>query len=255
MSDLLARYDRELRGYSEVWSTGDWHRDGPLWLGDYGDAGMVSYHDLPAAEAEHWIARAVDHFANHTEVAEFEWKTRGHDPLPDLPAQLLAAGFVAGELETVMAGELRHLVDVEPSAGLSVRRIDQLPDAAQWLARADEVQREVFGEFTPLAVRIADAPELSEAWVVEADGRIITVGRSEFVPDTEFVGLWGGSTLAPYRGRGSYRLLTAARARSALDRGYSLAYVDCSPMSRPILQRSELEAVTTTTPYLWHRPD
>jgi hypothetical protein len=28
---------------------------------------------------------------------------------------------------------------------------------------------------------------------------------------------------------------------------------DCTPMSRPILERSGLVAVTTTTPYVWTR--
>ena len=48
--------------------------------------------------------------------------------------------------------------------------------------------------------------------------------------------------------------LTAARARSALDRGVRWLNSDCTEMSRPILERSGLVAVTTTTPYVWTRP-
>jgi hypothetical protein len=47
--------------------------------------------------------------------------------------------------------------------------------------------------------------------------------------------------------------LVSARARSALARGFRYIQSDCTPMSRPILERSGLLAVTTTTPYIWTR--
>ena len=71
---------------------------------------------------------------------------------------------------------------------------------------------------------------------------------------TEFAGIWGGSTLPEWRGQGIYRALTAARARAALAEGVRYINSDCTAMSRPILERSGLVAVTTTTPYVWRRP-
>ena len=56
-----------------------------------------------------------------------------------------------------------------------------------------------------------------------------------------------------WRGKGIYRALTAARARAALDEGVRYINSDCTAMSRPILERSGLVAVTTSTPYVWHR--
>ncbi len=79
------------------------------------------------------------------------------------------------------------------------------------------------------------------------------MGRLEVIPDTEFAGLWGGGTLPGWRGRGVYRALTAARARSALERGVRYLHSDSTEFSRPILERSGLLAVTTTTPYVWQR--
>ena len=70
---------------------------------------------------------------------------------------------------------------------------------------------------------------------------------------TDFAGIWGGSTLPDYRGRGIYRALVAARASSAVERGIRFIHSDCTDMSRPILERSGLQAVTTTTPYVWTR--
>ena len=69
-------------------------------------------------------------------------------------------------------------------------------------------------------------------------------------PETEFCGMWGGSTLAQWRGRGLYRALTSYRARLALERGYRYARVDTSPDSRPILIGLGMQAVADTRPYL-----
>jgi GNAT superfamily N-acetyltransferase len=82
---------------------------------------------------------------------------------------------------------------------------------------------------------------------------VVSAGRLDFVEGTDFAGLWGGATLPEWRGHGIYRALTAARARAALAEGVRFLQSDCSPMSRPILERSGLVAVTTSTPYVWHR--
>jgi GNAT superfamily N-acetyltransferase len=92
-----------------------------------------------------------------------------------------------------------------------------------------------------------------ELWAAEADSRIVSAGRLEPVPGSDFAGIWGGSTLKEWRGRGIYRALTAARARSALRLGKTLINSDSTEYSRPILERYGFLKVSTTTPYLWHR--
>ena len=62
-----------------------------------------------------------------------------------------------------------------------------------------------------------------------------------------------GATLPAWRGRGIYRALTAERARSALRLGRTLINSDSTEFSRPILERSGLVKVSTTTPYTWTR--
>jgi predicted GNAT family acetyltransferase len=73
------------------------------------------------------------------------------------------------------------------------------------------------------------------------------------VAGTLFAGIWGGATVPAWRGRGIYRALTAARARSALRMGKTLIHSDSTEHSRPILERSGLVRVSTTTPYVWRR--
>jgi GNAT superfamily N-acetyltransferase len=114
----------------------------------------------------------------------------------------------------------------------------------------------VFGD--PVSEAMADALLLRlsradgmELWVGEASGQIVTAGRLEPVPNSDFAGIWGGATLPEWRSQGIYRALTAARARSALALGKTLIHSDSTEYSRPILERSGLVAVSTTTPYLW----
>ena len=117
---------------------------------------------------------------------------------------------------------------------------------------------EAFGD--PASTRTADAllrrlalDDGMELWVAQAGGRIVSTGRLEPVAGSDFAGLWGGATRAEWRGRGVYRALTAARARSALARGKALVHSDSTEHSRPILERSGLVRVSTTTPFHWRR--
>lgn len=261
---LLAAYDSQLRGEAEVAMAPYWDTAGPLWRAAYGERGQVSYEDLAGHDLEGLVAATVAFYSARPEIHEFEWKTRGHDDLPGLYDVLLAAGFVAEEVETVMVGEAAALaVDVSPPEGVVVRRIDTDPDRERLLAATAALQRDVFGRGgggESLLDRVERREGGMEVWVAQTaevtdppyEG-LVSAGRLEFVPDTDFAGLWGGATLPQWRGQGIYRALTAARARSALARGARWLQSDCTEMSRPILERSGLVAVTTTTPYVWTR--
>ncbi len=260
---LLAAYDAQLRGVAEVQGSVSWDRSGPLWRGLFTDSGFVSYESLESLGSieavDALIAETVAHFAALPEVGEFEWKTRGHDWPPDLDQHLTAHGLEPDEVETVMVGEASSLaVDVDLPDGLSVRRVDDLPEPerATVIREASTMQHDVFGA-GPSGDQVLDRLERMQGaetfWVAEADGRVVSAGRLNRVTGTEFAGLWGGATLPEWRGKGIYRALTAARARFALAEGVRFMHSDCSAMSRPILERSGLVAVTTTTPYVWKR--
>jgi len=262
---LLAAYDAQLRGAAEVQGAVSWDRSGPLWRALFNDSGFVSYESLASlgsAEAvDALIADTVTYFAGQAQVEQFEWKTRGHDWPPDLGERLRSHGIEPEEVETVMVGEASHLaVDVELPAGVRVRRVDQLPDREAVIAEACEIAAGIFGAGgtgADMLERLDRMEGREQFWVAEAvtdeGSHVVCSGRIAFVPDTEFAGIWGGSTLPEWRGKGIYRALTAARARAALDEGVRFINSDCTAMSRPILERSGLIAVTTTTPYVWRR--
>lgn len=258
---LLAAYDAQLRGSAEVQGAESWDQSGPLWRALFSDGAFVSYDSLTelgsGEEVDRLIADTVAHFAAIPQVKEFEWKTRGHDWPPDLDARLRAHGLEPDDVETVMVGEAAHLaVDVDLPTGVTVRRVDDQPDRDAVVREASDMQRAVFGvgHTGDDALARLDRMEGRETfWVAEADGQVVSAGRLNRVEGTEFAGLWGGATLPEWRGRGIYRALTAARARFALSEGVRYLNSDCTVMSRPILERSGLVAVTTTTPYVWRR--
>jgi GNAT superfamily N-acetyltransferase len=263
---LLAAYDAQLRGAAEVQGSLHWDRSGPLWRARDRREGFVSYESLEEVGApdavDALIAETVAYFAGPPEVEECEWKTRGHDWPADLDQRLRAHGLEPDEVETVMVGEASHLaVDVALPDGVTVRRVDQLPERQALVTEASEVAAQIFGDGPAgeeMLERLDRTQGLEQFWVAEAateeGSRVVCSGRLARVEGTEFAGIWGGSTLPEWRGKGIYRALTAARARAALADGVRYINSDCTAMSRPILERSGLVAVTTTTPYVWRRP-
>ncbi len=262
--ELLTAYDDQLRTDAEMARAHDVVREGPLLWAVFDHGGFVSYRDLGGVEGDDLdalIARTVAHYRDDTDVASFEWKSRGHDLPADLGERLVAHGLVADPLETVMIGEASSLaVDVPladtPAGPVVVRRILPGPDAEADVTRMLEAQESIFGtgRGPSVASSLAELESgSSEFWIAEVDGRIVSGGRLTPVEGTEFAGVWGGSTLPDYRGRGIYRALVSARAASAMERGIRFIHSDCTDMSRPILERSGLRAVTTTTPYVWTR--
>ncbi len=256
---LLSAYDDQLRTAAETAGALTVGRHGPLHLATFaGGRGFVTYRDLDGADAEQiadLVAAAVSHFEADPELTHAEWKSREHDRAPGLHEALLAHRFEPDEPESIMLGEAAGLaVDVPLPTGVSLRLVTAEQDVRAMAA----MQGEVFGDPVTessgddLLDRLARHDGI-ELWVAEAGDEIVSAGRLEPVPNTEFAGIWGGATREGWRGRGIYRALTAARARSALALGRTLIHSDSTELSRPILERSGLIKVSTTTPYIWRR--
>jgi hypothetical protein len=85
-------------------------------------------------------------------------------------------------------------------------------------------------------------------------GEPVSIGRLYTHPDSAFGGLYGGGTLAAFRGRGFYRATVAARARDARELGARYLLVDALPTSRPILESLGFQHLTDTWPCEWAPP-
>ena len=257
VDELRAAYDAQVRTSSSAHLSPDeelsW--DGPLMRVTGGHRGFVGYRDLAGLagpELDALIERTIEHFDARGQA--FEWKWHQHDQPADLADRLRAHGFEPEEPETVLVGLAADLTEVPPLDGVELRevvtesefralgRLQSEVWAADWTWLGDELMARravegdrlrVFGAYAP------GAEMLSAAWL-------------SLNPGTEFAGLWGGATLAAWRGRGIYRALVGLRAQLAVDSGYRYLQVDASPDSQPILRRLGFVPVATTRPFI-HR--
>lgn len=258
--EYLEAYDNQLRTDAETLGAVAVRRLGPLQLVTMpGGRGFVTYRDLGSAHAATiaaWVGETVAHYRADAAIKAVEWKTREHDHAPGLRDTLLCHGFRPEEPESIMIGEASLLtVDVPLPDGVTLRQVTRAPEVHALCA----MQHDVFGDRDPaqemahnllLRLRRGDGMQL---WVAEAGGQVVSGGRLDPVPGTDFASIWGGATRPEWRKRGIYRALTAARARSALTLGKRLLHSDSTEYSRPILERAGLVKVSTTTPYVWQR--
>ncbi len=120
------------------------------------------------------------------------------------------------------------------------------------------VHDEVFGDHSGLAdelrAGLAREPAAVAAVVAWAQGTPIAAGRVEFHAGADVAGLWGGGTVAAWRGRGVFGSLVAHRAALAATRGVRDLHVDASADSGPILERLGFVELATTTRSRTGRP-
>lgn len=256
---LLSAYDEQLRTDAETSSAIAVTSLGVLRLVEFaGGRGFVTYRDLGGSDAER-IRQLVDaaraFFEANPAITSVEWKTRGHDRAPGLHDALVAHGFVPEESESIMLGEVTSLVaDVPLPDGVTLRKIRDEPEVRSMCVMQDCVFGiDTFEARTDEIMSRLRRNDGMELWIAEAADEIVSTGRLEPVVGTDFAGIWGGATVKEWRGKGIYRALTSARARSALALGKTLIHSDSTEFSRPILERSGLIKVSTTTPYIWRR--
>lgn len=256
-AELLAVYDAQLRAHvPERLPAGVVvEHDGPVtrFIG-FWSQGWVEYHDLGDIDEQaldELIGRQIERFAEIPQ--RFEWKLHGHDRPAFLVDRLLAAGLRPEERETVVIAAITDLdLSTQPPEGVVLREVHERVD----LDRIEAMEAEVWGEdgathAQDLEHERAADPDRLRIVVAEAGDTVVSAGWIRFPTGTEFGTLWGGSTLAAWRGRGIYRSLVAHRARLALEHGRRYIEVDASDDSRPILERLGFRPVTTTTPYIF----
>ncbi|NIX76492.1 GNAT family N-acetyltransferase [Microvirga terricola] len=258
---LLSLYDSEVRAWIGQLSPGYVTElagqvvrlIGP---GEQAHDNAVLWTGLDSANADAAIAEQTAFFGSQGRA--FEWKHFSHDEPFDLGARLQAAGFVPDDAETLVAFDVAQDPGDRPlPAGIRIERLDD-PAACADIAT---VNGAVYGDSESaawLAETIAQekraAPDSLSIYAAYANDEPISVGWMRHKRGDTFGGLFGGSTLAEWRGKGVYSALVAARAREALARGCRWLTVDCSPMSLPILERRGFRRLSVITPFIWSPP-
>ncbi|GAA3126768.1 hypothetical protein JOF29_002643 [Kribbella aluminosa] len=253
---LRSAYDQQIRTRRGGASTGTAEHLGALirQVGLRGD-GFVQYlGGVDGPELDRLIADQVAYFEERG--AKFEWKYYTHDLPADLPERLTAAGFVPDDEECLLIGDVTELpTEVVLPDGIRLREITERAD----LERMQAMEEEVWGyphDWLPeaLSADIANADEPGMVLVAETDEddpTMVCGSWIRFHRGTDFASLWGGSTLAEWRGKGIYRAHVAYRRNLAAAQGYKYLQVDASPDSRGILARLGLRPVSVTIPYNW----
>ncbi|GAA3007793.1 GNAT family N-acetyltransferase [Streptomyces fulvorobeus] len=207
---------------------------------------------LGPARADAAIAEQIAYFTS-LRHGEFEWKLYAHDRPADLPDRLRAAGFVPEPPETLLVAPVAGLpTAVVLPEGVELRTVTDAAGVAL-MGRAHEM---AFGtDWSRLGhqvlARLREDPDSFVGVVAMAGDEPVSSARMELCPGTGFAGLWGGGTVAPWRGKGIYRALIAHRARIAAGRGYRHLMVDATDQSAPILRRLGFSELSTTTPYVY----
>jgi GNAT superfamily N-acetyltransferase len=209
----------------------------------------ILYTDLNESNVDAVIEEQVAYFSGINRP--FNWKTFSHDRPADLVQRLAARGFEIDDTDAVMvldvAGAPESLLSTTTA---HVRRLDhpsQLPDVVT-------VLESVWDEnFTWVYKRLGshmEIPGYLSVYVVYVDDKPASTGWTYF-NRKNFASLWGGSTVADYRGRGLYTALLSARVQEARQRGVPYLTIDAGSMSRPIVARHGFEVITYTTDCNW----
>ncbi|HEX7308257.1 GNAT family N-acetyltransferase [Lentzea sp.] len=252
---LLRAFDDQAR--SAEWTSRDPEatvdRDGPVhrvsWPQRQGFVAGSPDLGVTGRDLDELIARQRDFFQARGQ--DFEWKTWGHDSPADLPERLVQASFESDGRETVLIGRAAEMAaPVRLEERITLRETRDEADIRKAVASSSEAFGKDVSYLVDYLVEKKDDPD-TVIVLAEAQNRIVSSARLEVVKGTAFAGLWGGSTLAEWRGKGIYRALIAHRAEVALRRGVEYLQVDATEDSRPILERLGFVAVTTTTGYVW----
>lgn len=256
-ADVLAAFNRQVRQGTGPDGTGATFEADEYVVRRLAEPGLggstVLWSSLDESTADGVIAAQVKLFAARGD--ELEWKLYDYDQPDDLADRLIRAGFTPEVPESLMIAAIDEIADVLRSAELpSGVRLERATDEAG-LDRLVRVHELVFGHDeserrASLLTQLRNAPETIEMVIAMAGDEPVCAARIDFVPGTEFAGLWGGGTLPQWRGRGIYRGLVRYRAELAAERGYKYLTVDASDQSRPILERIGFECLAITTPYI-----
>jgi len=253
-------YDRDLRmrpfqgglGHAFAWDGGCFRFTGP---GAGVEENGVLFARLDDREADMAIAAQIAHFRALGHA--FEWKLHDYDRPADLRRRLLAAGLRAEGEETVVVRPLDGADATPPAGAPAGLTVAEITDDAGF-AGLEALMVAVYGDERHAAWLVGDlmrerreTPGNLLLWTARAAGEMVSAGWLRLHEGTRFASLWGGATVAEWRGRGLYGHLVGLRLAVARQAGYRYVTVDCSADSLPILERRGFHRLAVVTPMIW----
>lgn len=219
-----------------------------------GEQGFVIYSCLDEGSVEEAISAQIARFEGIGQ--DFEWKAYDYDPPGDLLERLRRRGFEIGEAEALVVMDLEERPEVlerhAPEPAGIIKRISNPDEIDTVVALENKVWGEDHAGLGEMLKRdLRERPETVSVYLSYEGEEPAAAAWIYFHAGSRFASLWGGSTLRPYRKRGHYSRLLAARAQEARARGFTLLTVDASPMSRPILEKQGFVYLAESRGCVW----
>lgn len=213
----------------------------------------IIFSDLDSTTADAVIREQIAYFRSINQ--SFAWKVCSGDQPSDLIERLRAHGCVIDEVEAVMVLDLAETpTALQAPISADVRAITKRTDLRDVIAVEHTVWNQNCDWITERLGDHLDIPGYLNVYVAYIDERPASAGWIYFSEQSQFASLWGGSTIAEYRGRGLYTALLAARIQAAIRRGYRYVTIDAGPMSRPIVARHGFHVIAHACDCTWEPP-
>lgn len=212
---------------------------------DYGS--YISYFDFDEQRAESLVKEQLEYFQARN--LSFEWKTYSSDVPVNLGQILSQYGFQQEATESFMVLDLENA----ENGAFDDSLITEVSDS-KGIRDAIRVQEQVWGgdyewQYNYLFKLKQQEPDSIHIYVVYVDGQPVTSAWLTFNGNSPFAGIWGGSTVKAFRGKGFYSQLLNKRIAEAKSRGMKYLTIDASDMSKPIVEKRGFKVVATTTGY------
>jgi hypothetical protein len=168
-----------------------------------GNRNAIVYSNFSAQEAERIIESEIDYFTKLRQ--SFEWKVYSHDEPADLLERLRQRGFTIGTEEALMVLDLREMPAVLLAplpADVTVRPVGDEREIEYFLQLETEIWGESLTTREFLRFNQSDPLRRDVAFVAYVNEKPVGMARVTASSQSQFAGLWGGSVLDQFRGRG-----------------------------------------------------
>lgn len=188
---------------------------------------------------------------------KLEWKVYSHDSLPGIKEDLVSAGFVAEDEETVMFFPVEKefsadLKTIKQDHSIKIVHINRPSDLEKVAEISKQIGRKNFdSEKKQFAKILTDNPESLEIFVLLCNDDPASCGRIYYPEKSPFAELAGGRTKSHYRNQGFFTLLVQHRIKQARLRKRTHIFVDALPTSQPALSKLGFQVLTKTQPFMF----
>jgi len=246
---LLAKYDKDLRIH-RMFPEARREVNGSVvrFVREAPGMNFISFTLATERQLDRAIDQEVNYFAPFTQP--LTWKVYEHDLLPDLSNKLIENNFVEDpEPAAVMVFDVKsEPMDIHNVPGVEIRQIRDV----NGLRDVVHVLDSVYGNDNSwvykrlgLHLKIPGYLSVHAAYAYEQPVSIAWI----YFPNGHFATLFGGSTIAEFRGRGIYTNLLGTRLKEIRARGYQFAVVEAGRMSKPIVEKHGFQHLTTVWDY------